>query len=338
MSGTGSSNDDPAALPGPGLRRMTERARSGVRVARTTRGPRGARRRAVCLALVVASTLAGCGQGARRDQVDALRHSVPNVAGRTITGSFGLALTQVDVTGARQVKLRTGALVSVGFVADPGRRLSALQAKPGGPATYLSNGRSLFARRTSGQTSQRRPWVRLDVKRTKRTDRLAAPTLLELIAMTGPGNAAIVDPQLLIDLLSGALTGSIEAGDRLPDGTRPYSFNVSIDKANRTLRLPEDARKNRAKALRSLAISDDVFPARAHLRADGSLSRFSVTFTERPDKQAALELAASLEVRPSSSATKAAAAILAVPDRAATVRVPSLGDIGAALAARLGTP
>jgi hypothetical protein len=286
------------------------------------------------LLLVAVTLLAGCSQGARQDQVDALRASVP----RVIAGTFALDLRPIEIRGSREVDLPSGTLAAAAFVADPRARRTALQVKPGGPSVYLSDGHTLYARRPLQSASQRRPWARLEVKPARRTDKTDKPTLLQLATTSGPGDAVIVDPQLLIDLLSGALTGSIKRGPRSADGTTPYTFNVSIDKAARTLHLSEDVRKNRTKVLASLAITDDVHEARAALRADGSLAGFAVRFTERPDKQAALALTAAIAVQPSPPPANEVPKLLAVPDRATTVRVPSIGDIRTALAQRLGKP
>lgn len=284
---------------------------------------------ALLTAVLVLPAVTGCSQGERRAEALAIRDSIPRGAGQAITGTLALELGTVTIHGDRQVQLRTGTLAFVAFAAEPKRRRSALQAKPGGPPVYLTAGRSVYARRTTHAVTERRPWARLDLKRVDQVDK---PSLVQLVPLMGPADVSVLDPQLLLDLLSGALTGSVKAGAADADGSREYRFNVSVDKANRTLELSDDARKDREKLLRSLAITSDVHPATARLRKDGSLAAFVVTFVVRPDKQASIPIVATLTVQAGSVPDG-----LAVPDRATTVRVSTLGDIRAALALRLGS-
>lgn len=297
-----------------------------------TIAPLGRRRRGWWCwpAVVLVAATAGCSQAAREAEADSLRESIPLVEGQRIGGTFALRVRDVELSeGAPTGGARAGSLGSVAFVADPGRRQSAVRARVGEPAVFLATDRSLYARRMTTSSSERRPWFRVDLDRLNDLD---VPSLALLRDAAGPGMVAVVSPQLLVDLLSGVLTGSLEVGTPAPDGTKELTFNVSVDKANRSLRLSEDERDEREKVLRALAITGDIHAGTATLRPDGTLRRLTITFDQTPDKQTKLALTAEMLLGP---ATADSEDILAVPARERTVRVPTLPSIIAAVGEQL---
>ncbi|MBA2609145.1 MAG: hypothetical protein H0U92_09415 [Actinobacteria bacterium] len=299
---------------------------------RTVPAPRRVRRHlaAAGVALAVTSSvLSGCSQGTRQADADAIRHSVPRIAGRPVAGVLTAVFRPLKITGQRPSTGRIGSadLAVAGFVVDAGARRSAMTAEVGGPIVFLSVGRSLYARRTTTSRRERRPWIRVDLERLNETN---TPKFRELLERVGPGDTVVASPQLMIDLLAGALTGSITHTAK-PAGAVQYKFNVSVDKANRTLRLSQQARDDREKLLQTLAISGDIFKAVTVLRRDGSLQSFKVELHEQPDKQAQFALELGLEVAPQGTPL-GTSVTLTPPSRATTIRVGSLGDIRTAVA------
>ena len=189
---------------------------------------------------------------------------------------------------------------------------------------FLDTGRSLYARRMTTSQRERRPWIRVDLKRINDTNK---PTFTELLQQTNPGYIVVLSPQLMLDMLAGALTGSIKHVKDTSDGAQ-YEFNVSVDKANRTLRLSENARKDRKKLLRTLAITGDIFKSTALIRADGSLAEFGITFRATPDRQATLNLVAELKTFPPGGQ---ALGRLRAPTSSETIRVNSVAEVQAAV-------
>jgi hypothetical protein len=276
----------------------------------------------------LAVLLPACSQGARADQAERVRRSIPRVAGRTVAGTLTLDLRALDVDPTRRLEVRAArSLGTVAYVADAAAARTALRPKPGDLPVFISAGRTLYARRPAKTATEKRPWYRVDLEQL---GDVSVPSFSVLGEKSGPGDATVVGPQLMIDLLAGVLTGSFRQGAPTADGTTTYRFNVSIDKADRVLRRKDDDRKDRQKVLRSLAITDDVHKGEATLRPDGSLARLRITFTERPDKQATLALAADLVTDQPGGAS--AAPVDVVPDHAATVRVAALADIRGAVA------
>jgi hypothetical protein len=281
------------------------------------------------LALIAASApgLAACSHGTKQADADRVQASIPSTAGKVIAGVYSLALQSNKVGGNRQGLFKGGTLASAGFLAEPAHRRAALVVTGADNSLspiLLSANRSLYARRITTSARERRPWIRVDLSRVSDTNK---PTFRELMEQVGPGDATLVNPQLLLDLLSGGvLAGSIH---RTPhaNGTNTYRFNVSVDKANRELKLDDDLRKDRTKLLKSIAVTGDIHKATAVLRRDGTLASFRVVLDEQPDKQASLGLTATLVTTKYIGSVKT----LALPSSNATVRVQSIGDVRTAV-------
>ena len=291
-------------------------------------------RRPAAGVLVAAVALLGaaCSQADRQRDAETLRDSVPVTAGERISGVLLMSARVVETPEGVPVGSDTAAkLPPLGFVAEPSKRVASLVAKAGEPPMFLSTEESLYARRITANENERRPWLRVDLSRVNDSDKPSAEELFG--AGTGSlGWPAVVGPQLVIDMVAGVLTGSLKAGKPDADGSRRFRFNVSIDKANRELRLHEDRREQRANMLRSIAITGDVFKGDATLRADGSLARFRVLFHQMPNKQSTSELAAELRLDKS---TPADAPGLVVPVKKTTIRVSTVPALTAAVAQRL---
>jgi hypothetical protein len=271
--------------------------------------------------LLAVALLGACSSQADKQKVaDAVRDSVPAAAGQRVGGFMGMAVRTVKapanglVAGGQD----GGAFPPMAFAAEPHSGRVALLATPGKPADFLASATTYYARRVGARPDERRPWVRVDLRRLHEEE---SPDIGTLTEQVGRGWATVVGPHLMLDLLAGVLAGSVKAGKAAADGSRSVKFNVSIDKANRELDLSEDARDERSYVLRSIAIKGDIFPGEATLRANGSLSRLLITFFMTPDRLTKLALAVDLRVERSARVN---AIPLAPPERKTTIRVSAM--------------
>jgi len=284
-------------------------------------------RRRVLLAVVAAAvfTTGACSQGERKQLADALTRSVKLADDQVYAGQMVVALRPRNVSGGpeQQQQVRGGTLGQLAVTLDRSKRRAALSPTPGAPPIVLFDaGTAVYARRVTRSEYDRRKWARLDYARLPDFD---VPSLRELGQASGPGDIAVIDPVFLTDLLRGVLTGSVELVRTAKDGSRLLTFNTSIDKAERKIRIDEADRKERAKLLRSLAITGDVHKGEAILKADGTVSSLRILLTERPDKRTAIDLEATLTLVPLTAEDRVPA--LAPPSRDVTVRVPALAAL-----------
>jgi hypothetical protein len=128
-----------------------------------------------------------------------------------------------------------------------------------------------------------------------------------------------INPTVLLRLVQGVLTGSIERrGDR-------YDANVNRDKAER--HLSEDERKLLDKIFRANAVSKHTFPAHIWLDRDGSLRRFEVRLRQTLTNVDRADLTVTIDI-----ATRGDDVRIPAPDRKATATVGSLGQLVTAVA------
>lgn len=281
------------------------------------------RRVAILVAVMgVAVTSAACSQGERKQLADALTRSVELADDQVYAGQLVVALRPRTIEGGpeQQQQVRAGTLGQLAVTLDRAKRRAALSPTPGAPPIVLFDaGTAVYARRVVRSEYDRRKWARLDYARLPDFD---VPSLRELGQASGPGDVAVIDPVFLTDLLRGVLTGSVSVERTAQDGSRLLRFNTSIDKAERKIRIAEADRKERAKLLRSLAITGDVHKGEAILKADGTVSSLRIWLTERPDKRTAIDLEVTLTLVPLTAEDRVPA--LAPPSRDVTVRVPAL--------------
>jgi hypothetical protein len=128
-----------------------------------------------------------------------------------------------------------------------------------------------------------------------------------------------INPAVLLRLVQGVLTGSIERhGDR-------YDANVNRDKAER--HLAEDERELLDKIFRANAVTKHTFPAHIWLAADGSLRRFEVRLRQQLTNIDRADLTVTIDVTGTGGDVS-----IGAPDRKATATVSSLGQLVTAVA------
>lgn len=147
-----------------------------------------------------------------------------------------------------------------------------------------------------------RQWIAFDYDSLDKKDR------------TKRAGSFAINPAVLVRLVQGVLTGSIERhGDR-------YDANVNRDKAER--HLSEDERKLLDKIFRANAISKRTFPAHIWLDRDGALRRFEVRMRQRLTSVDRADLTVRIDFDGAGSPLR-----IGTPDRRATATVSSLGQL-----------
>lgn len=275
----------------------------GIPGAEATHVSRG---RVVIAALVL---LAGCGLGDKQHQADAIVDAADLAfdAG-TATGTLSAAM--------RFERLPDGATVSLGglggdaamtqveqlFTLDTAIDLDGDRATltvPGKDQPFaVFDGLAAFGRRWNAGERDARPWVRVDLFDLAEGDELD---------LTGgndiPTFATVaLNPVLLLDLVAGPLTGSVEkVGTEQIAGvdTTRYSANFDIDKALRDTRedrYPEDRREAVEELLDVFHVAGGIHEGDVWLDGDGRVRRFELRLKEEPVSRFEIEHRVVLEI------------------------------------------
>ena len=301
--------------------------------------------RRLLVVLVAVSLLAGaCSQGNRKRFGDALDRAAKLADKSVYAGQLSVALRPKNIplvgnASGEQVQSALGGqfqgargatLGQLAVTLDRAQRRAALSPSPGTKPIVLFDPAAVYARRVTRSAADRRKWARFEYERLPD---ITLPTMRELGQGAGPGDIAIIDPVFVTDLLRGALTGSIKLEKRSADGGRLLTFNTSISKAERKIKMDEKERKQRKKLLRSLAITGDIHHGEAILRPDGTISSVRMVFAEHPDKRTEIDLEATLTVVPVTPDDNVRA--IALPSHDVTVRVPALTALKGAIKEQL---
>ena len=302
--------------------------------------PGGTRSRRALATLLVATlsltTLAACSQKEKRDLAEQVAESIGRDKGQVFVGHVKMTLRARRMPGGRPIpaEMSGGTLAAFGVSLDAKRGRGAYVNSELEPLVVYDRD-TIYAKRVVRSKADRRLWARLELDRLRKME---VPDFDEITRGAQPGDALVIGPVLLADLLAGVLTGSVKERDTDKDGNRRITFNYSISKANRELRLDDDEREAREELLRALAITDDIGPGEVVLTKDGTLAYAKFTFAERPDKQTRLDLVAEVGVAPVSQQAVPDVVGLTTPSRDTTVRVSALGSLRATLSEQLQGP
>ena len=162
----------------------------------------------------------------------------------------------------------------------------------------LFTGDVVYVRRSNLRPTERRVWAKLDY--TELPDEEPRINFDELggtqIVLA---TAATLNPVSVLDLVVGALAGSVERGEPEDvDGVRVTRFdsNLSLDRSVTELDLPDDELEPRLLMFRLLGIFDDVRPARYWLDEDGRVRRVEAELLQRVSRRQQHELNVTLEI------------------------------------------
>lgn len=196
--------------------------------------------------------------------------------------------------------------------ANAAARIAALAgaAPSEAPLLLVADDESLLVRRPAGQVVAARPWFRLALDRAKETSK---PDVTSVLTSRSAGDAAVLTPSLMLDLLAGVLPGSVEERDGAVTG------RFSFDKAAREDDLSDDEIEAREHAFRLFAITDDVHDFEVVLDDEGTIESLRFRLKMTPDKVNSFELTWTMEV-------KGDAPAISVPDAEAVVSITSFNQ------------
>jgi hypothetical protein len=274
-------------------------------------------RRAAVAALVPLS-VSGCLLNTRTAEGRAL-HDAPRVLARS--GSVDLALS----VASRLV--RQGSLTTLPG-ADPGYRVRGVLDLSSGRASYAAAGRTVavfdrnraYALRPHARPDDARPWVQVTV------DDHLQDLWLDPSALPPSLAALALRPSVLVDALSGALTGSIDkVGAEDVDGTPTTKYTARFDltqalSESKRHRYSQRQQDDLAKLFGVLGIKRDALNDGAvWLDAQGAPRRLQLALRESPTPQSLILLLLDLRLTP-----RRRTVVVDVPDGNAVTTVPSL--------------
>jgi hypothetical protein len=134
-----------------------------------------------------------------------------------------------------------------------------------------------------------------------------------------------INPVVLLGLVKGTLTGSIERSATGESGLTRYDGNVNRDKAERD--LSDDEHKLLDKIFTANAVSGRTFPASIWLDGKGDIRRFRVRLRQHLTNVDRADLTITIDLRASDHRVRVGA-----PDSKATASVESLGQLVTAVA------
>ena len=286
---------------------------------------------AVALAAVLASSACG-GLGEKEDLADrVLAASATANQRNTVKGTIAVTM-RLD-----EAPLETPALgmaappVVTPFVADLGARRSLLE----GPQ-LVHDGFIVHLHRADAKENDARPWLSLDVRDLGESAGLPFSVTRPLVP---PAAVFTIPPVVLLDLMAGALTGSLEArGTEDVDGvpTQVYEANFDVEKTvSDTREDAYDAERVDAveAAYDTLAIKERVHSGRVWIAPDGAPRRFELTLVQAPRNRWAFAATVTVDLL-----EWGAPVAIALPTADQTIRISSISRLVGELGRSLGVP
>lgn len=296
---------------------------------------------------IVSALPAGCSLGDRAKQADRIVASVALLHRGDAAGAVSVALrrgsglpTAPTAAGAATPPSLNPAAASPVPVAELAltlevakRRAAMRLIDPSATSDLIVfDDTASYVNRVAASASERQ-WALLDFRDLSSKTK---PSIQGVVANAGPPMFGLLNPVHVVELLNGVLTGSVRS---LPatkvDGEtlQHYKANLSLDDAERGLRLAETARDARRQALRVLAITGDILPAEVWLDAAGHLRRMQVTLKQHPTRRIEIDVLFTISL-------KAAGAVPAVvvPDPATVLSVDSTTELVRPLRIKRATP
>lgn len=282
-------------------------------------------------ALVAVATLGACSLGEKQEVADRVVRARSLDAGtRAAVVSVGFELLEMPAGFEVPVPEGAAAGASLGggsweavvsfsdgrsavvAPANAAARIAALAgaAPVDAPLLLIADDDSLLVRRPAGQVVAARPWFRLALDRAKETSK---PDVTSVLTSRSAGDAAVLTPSLMLDLLAGVLPGSVEERDGAVTG------RFSFDKAAREDDLTDDEIEARQHAFRLFAVTEDVHDFEVVLTDEGTIELLRFRLKMTPDKVNSFELTWTMEV-------KGDAPVISVPNADAVVSITSFNQ------------
>jgi hypothetical protein len=294
-------------------------------------------KRAIALAVAASLGLAlgGCGGiQARKERSDRIIDSVDRVT----AARSALMTVSSEVT----MKLARGELLAAGggvvapalpvrtfpVQADLGHDTAAyLAAGPGGTAAAVRiyAGTTVYAHRTSATTT--RPWVRLDLRSLDPDDIDHSDVAVAEAVRSLQGVQTIENPLLLLKLLRGTLSGSVdEVGTESVGGVPTHHYKLNIDREKALEDEDEDVQDAYEAVFKSMFATRLVFPGEVWLDDEGLPRRYAVTLKPKVRRKDIADLRLTVELSDIGRPVD-----IALPGKAETARVEDLGALTQAI-------
>jgi hypothetical protein len=298
----------------------------------------GSRTRRTSGAVAVAATLAlafvssACGLGEKEDLADrVLAASSTAIQRNTVKGSITVTMRLDDAPMKTPALGMAAPPVSSPFVADLGARRSRLD----GPQ-LVHDGFIVHLHRADAKENDARPWLSLDVRDLGDSAGLPFSVTRPLVP---PASVFTIPPVVLLDLMAGALTGSLESrGTEDIDGvsTQVYEANFDVEKTvSDTREDAYDARRVDAvdAAYDTLAIKERVHSGRLWIAPDGAPRRFELTLIQAPRNKWAFAATVTVDLLEWGVPVD-----IALPTADQTIRIASISRLVGELGRSLGVP
>jgi hypothetical protein len=268
-------------------------------------------RRSTTVAVVTlglaASTACGIGdKQALADQIHGSRQAVADASPAIGTLHLELETPREASNGAAALAAAAGAPGATGpstltlqiSLDGTTRRARAALDDPAVERAALFDDTQVFVRRQNARPTERRTWARLDLADLVETERPITADELEPPQILA-GIAATLNPVYLVELVEGALAGSVERRGTEPAGgidAVRYDANISFDKALTELDFDDEAREVRMRLFHLLGAREDVVPASIWLDPEGRLRKLRLELDQRIDRRRSNTLVATLEL------------------------------------------
>lgn len=277
---------------------------------------RCARRRAgglLALAAITLTTATACGLGDKTERAARIQASVAAIADADLSARFVYALAVDDdalaeataTTISTADRRRFGGVLearnslAVNAQLEPGKRRAAVTVADEAEPAAIFRANEIFVRRRNARETERRVWARYDIeelgyKRSLGLDGLETPALARATALA-------INPLFFVELVTGALGGSVKVTGRDRIGgveATHYAFNLSFDKAMKSLGFGDDKRATRLAVFRQFGIDKDVVPGEAWISRDGHVRKLIVTVPVAVDTLRTHELTVTAEFSP----------------------------------------
>lgn len=262
-----------------------------------------------------------------------------------VTAAPGLAIAEHTVKGTLTASMRIAEApfemtpeqaaqhldVATTFVADLAAHRSVLEEQH-----LVHDDLVLHLRRADAEEGDARPWLTLDLDDLGED---AGMPFSNSDPVRMPYTVFAVPPTVLVDLIAGALTGSLESlGDESIDDTpvRGYRANFDLDKMLTDTREDDydEARRDAVeRTFDTLDISETIHPGRVWLDDEGRPRRFEVTFDASPRRKWTFAITVTLDL-----VEWGVDAAFAPPHEEETIHISSITRLMAELARSFPAP
>ena len=279
-------------------------------------------RRAVLLVTAVLAVAPSCGLGEKEAFADVVTTATTlaidegTVAG-TITASMRVLEAPIDLPPEAKAQTID---VATPFVADLSSRRSLLQDQQ-----LVHDDLVVHLRRADAEENDARPWLTLDVGSL---DEDASLPFSNSDPIRMPYTAFAIPPAVLVDLVAGALTGSLEQlGTEDIDGVavRGYRANFDLEKMltdTREESYDDERREAVERTFETLDIDETVHPGTVWLDEQGRPRRVTYELDAKPRRRWTFGITVTLDL-----VEWGAPAAIDTPSIEETIRISSLNRL-----------